>query len=333
MLTSKWQAWQSYRGRSREAALTDFLAEFERFEASEKKAAAAREAAVAAAAQRTTNLQSNLPVKRGSVIANPGIVKEGTLYKQRDVFKGWRPRRFILQDCFLHYYLELDDGVPRRSMDISGCKVTAEKSGRFGDNDLELFPFVISHVKDSKMYTLATDSKSEADDWIAKISAAANSSSSPSGASLGDTSSASTANSASRLMDDSRVEGNGDNSSFSRFRPVNPEITLANLPAKFANKVEVAVRTLVEAVEPTAPNWEPLYEKNGVIARKRSGDVMCVRGDSTVAFPLPEVLGLVSNAERLVEIDGQLQSGRLLKAFSQNTGVHYLKYKQVGDCE
>lgn len=32
--------------------------------------------------------------------------KKGTLYKKRDVFKGYRPRLFVLDPPILHYYLD-----------------------------------------------------------------------------------------------------------------------------------------------------------------------------------------------------------------------------------
>ena len=82
-------------------------------------------------------------------LSGPGR-KQGVLYKQRfvlhlilrllggnhlknnscrDVFKGWRPRVFVLDEqmAALHYYLQEDEvqsGQPRKSILLSGCTIT-----------------------------------------------------------------------------------------------------------------------------------------------------------------------------------------------------------------
>jgi hypothetical protein len=324
ILTSKWQAWQAMRGKSREQAINEFLTEYDRWEAggnagilpstSSQQQPRPSLAPSNSGLANAVSLGAPASTKRGSVLTIQGVIKEGTLYKQRDVFKGWRPRKFVLQEGFLHYYLEPEDVSPRRSMDIAGCKVIAEKSGKFGENDLELFPFVISHIKASKVYTLAADSKAEADDWIAKISAAAQATEGAGpGQVVGHTS----------LMDTPSGDPNN------RCRAYNAEQALANTPKQFLPKLERAVTALVESVDPTAPNWEPMFEKQGIIAKKRSGDVVCVRGDGNVPFALPDVLSVIVNPAHLTDVDAQLQSARLLKSFSNSCGVHHLKYKAV----
>jgi hypothetical protein len=336
------------RGKSRTEAMNEFLSEYERWEnasnappansptnhpppqQSQQRASVVIPAggvpgvgggagggAHAASSANAAAMNANVGTRRGSALAIQGVIKEGTLYKQRDVFKGWRPRRFVLQEGFLHYYYEQDDVSPRRSMDIAGCKVSAEKSGKFGENDQELFPFVISHIKASKVYTLAADSKEEADDWIAKISTAAQASEGrASGYAAGGHTS---------ILESSAAAG-APSSKFSAFRP---EIALANVPPRFLSKLERAVAALVESVDPTAPNWEPMFEKQGIIAKKRAGDVVCVRGDGNVPFSLPDVLSIITNAEGLVDVDAQLQSARMVKAYSSSTFVHQYKYKGV----
>ena len=50
---------------------------------------------------------------------------KGILYKRRDLFtNGWRPRYFILEDNFLHCYLDSNDVVPKHTLDLSGCSVS-----------------------------------------------------------------------------------------------------------------------------------------------------------------------------------------------------------------
>ena len=64
------------------------------------------------------------PTKRTSIRLTDAVtgtvLKAGICYKQRDVFKGWRPRHFVLVDYFLQYYIEADDAMPRNTLDLTG---------------------------------------------------------------------------------------------------------------------------------------------------------------------------------------------------------------------
>ena len=59
--------------------------------------------------QTTTHIISQKP---------PPVLREGLLYKQRNHFKGWRSRWFVLDNQFLHYYLEKEDMASRNSIQI-----------------------------------------------------------------------------------------------------------------------------------------------------------------------------------------------------------------------
>ena len=76
-------------------------------------------------------------------------------------------RHFVLQDSLLHYYLDADDPVPRKTMELTGCSVIAVKPTTL--DGMEYFPFVITHPKSPITYNLSTTSKEAADGWIAAI--------------------------------------------------------------------------------------------------------------------------------------------------------------------
>jgi hypothetical protein len=348
VLRTKWEAWNSFRGISREQAMTEFLDLMVKFEAdpraSTKNASTRPLAASSAASAADTGLQRTNSSR--SVTSNAGggygngvqpgsnVIKVGILYKQRDVFKGWRPRKFILCDAILHYFMEPDDPIPKKSMDISGCTITSIKPLRVGE--VEYFPFVIAHPKAAKAYNLSSDSKAEVDDWIEKLRVAA---------SKIDTYTNFVSNPAERLLGtqvpaesegippatDVSAQGQPSNNSApatggaaatdgGKYKPVDAVTSLANIPFVYAAKIDKAVEALINAVEPNAPNWEPLFEKNGVVAKKRAGDVICVRGDGSMPFAIPDILNLLTNTSRMKEYNSQLNTSQMLKAFNNQTG-------------
>jgi hypothetical protein len=123
-------------------------------------AAVAGAAAGASASSGATSGQKPSASANQVDVSPASMRKQGTLFKQRDLFKGWRPRHFVLQDNFLHYYLEPDDAVPRNTLDLTGCSVTTTKSV-FVDG-VEYFPFIITHPKSKAPYHLSSDSKLDA---------------------------------------------------------------------------------------------------------------------------------------------------------------------------
>jgi hypothetical protein len=110
----------------------------------------------------------------------PVTAKTGVLYKQRDVFKGWRARNFVLKDKLLTYYLQDDDPVPRSTLILDGCRVQPLKDGHTytvkkegtGENML-LYPFSITHPDSNQAYHLAATSQEETDEWIRTLKMAA----------------------------------------------------------------------------------------------------------------------------------------------------------------
>jgi len=270
-------------------------------------------------------------------------IKEGVLFKQRDFMKGWRPRHFILQDTFLHYFLEADDVVPRASMDISGCNISHLDPKRVGQ--LEYFPFALTHGsahhgREKAVYTLASDSRIEADDWVDKIRMAATNAVFHAAAAAEAAASTSTAvhnvrdsvfgglgecvehgggGGVSGAAGGSGVGGGGGGDD-SLYVMQNPETTLKDIPEHIKKKLENVVRTMVNAVDPGA-KWEPLFEKNGVVARKRPGDVVCVRGDGFLPYDVMDIFKLINTSEWAAEINPQVHESRPVKSFSFNTGM------------
>ena len=126
----KWDAWNNFKGLSPEDAMKAFVAEVSK---------------VDSAFKIPTSSDPSPSENRISTVLLSMIKKEGTLFKQRDIFKGWRPRHFVLQAAFLHYYTNKDDDVPHKSLDLRGCTVSPIKSSKSGE--IMYFPFVLSKPK------------------------------------------------------------------------------------------------------------------------------------------------------------------------------------------
>jgi hypothetical protein len=252
------------------------------------------------------------------------IIKEGSLFKQRDFVKGWRSRHFVLQDTFLQYYLDIDDAIPRNSLDVTGCSVESGTPTKV--NGIEYFPFIITNsiaTKSGDSYKLASDSILETEDWVDKIRMAA-------------TNATFHNENTSKELEDDKVDNNttfsdnvvtGEANVTMSF--VNPTETKLNIPDEFSSSIEKAVSAMLSAVQPSASGWEPIFEKKGVTARKRPGGVICVRGDSLLPFSLGEIFCMIQNAEHFADINPQIGSSKVIKTYSSNTYVQYIKFKQI----
>jgi hypothetical protein len=244
----------------------------------------------------------------------PRIIMEGTMYKQRDVFKGWRPRYFVLDDNFLHYFLKKGDDIPKKSIQIFGGSVTVVRSTRVGD--IEYHPFVLSHPKSTKTYNFSVDSKELADQWITALKEVViRDSPGP----------------MANIPLDRILKRRPDEDDVKKTcAPVSPDLTLTHIPEKYALKIEYAVETLVDLVSPqSSTQWKSLFEKNGVIAFKRPGSVVCIRADSLLPLSLLDIFSLLMNDTKQKEIDMSIKSTKRLKSFSENTSLMYTRYKQV----
>jgi hypothetical protein len=296
ILRAKWESWTSFSGLPIEKAMNEFLTTVELLRAG-------------SGGEKSSDLPG-------------GIRKAGTLYKQRDVFKGWRPRHFVLQDSFLHYYIDAEDPVPRNTLDLSGCSVTTIKSTVV--EGIEYFPFVITHPKTTKTYNLSSITKLETDIWVSKILEAA---AAPVSAPVSH-------GKVERLLErrtpEIRDDDNGVHEDVTANKDlVNSVLTMANIPKKFSAKIELAMKAMLDAVSPDATGWDPLFEKNGISAFKRTGDVICVRGDSVLTYNIMDVFDVIMNVGRQLEIDPQQRVHEVIQKYSHHTWAEYIAFKGV----
>ena len=154
VLRGKWDAWTNCAGMSIEKSMQEYTNLVDSLEPSARRSPSI---SAGGASNSTSTKITAAPVQHDAPVS---VRKQGTLYKQRDLFKGWRPRHFVLQDNFLHYYLEPDDPVPRNTLDLTGCSITTTKSVTV--DGVEYFPFVITHPKSKTPYHLSSDSKLDA---------------------------------------------------------------------------------------------------------------------------------------------------------------------------
>lgn len=311
ILKSKWDAWTSCAGMPVEKAMQEYISLVEKLEPTVR-------GSVAPSSD-----------KRKSVIADPGgLKKQGTLFKQRDVFKGWRPRQFILQDNLLHYYLEPDDPAPRNTLDLTGCSITTSKP--VSVDGVEYFPFTISHPKSSKPYHLATDSKLESDIWVSKLLEAASlNQNSATEEECTDTSTSA-----------STVGNSSDANRFSTYNVDNPESylfpntshapeTRMYIPKDLLGKIEKNIESFFELISPESPGWESFFDKNGVTGKKRFGNLIFVKAETVMPYCIYDVFSVIADINRQKEIDPQRLIHEKIKEYSNHTWVEYLRFKGV----
>ena len=66
-----------------------------------------------------------------------------------------------------------------------------------------------------------------------------------------------------------------------------------------------------------------------MIAKKRIGDSICVRGESNFPHNIADVFRLLMNVEAKKETDPQIDVFERIEKYSSNTWIDYLKYKPV----
>jgi len=354
----KYSAWEQCAGMSKQDAMMAFIVEVKKLDpkfsvhglfdgGSPTSSSLPGSPAVASSAISTptggrgsTNgspLSASAGVRRSStgktdLEAGGAVRMEGVLYKQRDVFKGWRSRDFVLQGTFLHYYMQKDDITPKKSMDVSGCSVIAVGKTKVGDQTL--FPFVISHPSSTKSYNLASDTPEGTASWVDVIKEASmkqrsEGSESGEGPYMG------------RLLDrrPPPLVQDVDMTSEEKFiaesiRPMNPETSLLGMPMRYAGKMESAVESLLDSIgDDSTMQWERLYVKQGVSVFKAAGSsgasAICVRGEATLNYPPTEVFGTLMNPAITKTLNPQINMTEKKKLFSDNTFVEYIKCKQV----
>lgn len=311
---AKWDAWNSCRGMSVDKAMQAYVEEVEKIDPSFKASEVKEDG-----------------VKASMFTHNEKIVKEGSLFEQKDIFVSWRPRYIILHKTFLHFCMDPSDHIPLNTMDLIGCTVTPVKPSKIGDK--EIFPFVISHPHSTVTHNMASESQEAADDWIQTIRSV--SSSSPSTSLMPSTITADDRILNRRPMEDDDERQQYQEEQAAKGRPlpaetVAPEITNRNIPPKYAPKVKKAIDLLVDWTSPGAENWTPLFEKDGIKAFTRvDKKVPCVFSEGVVGYPIHDVFRLLIANKRFTELDMQLYTNKRLKTFSINTTVEYLRWKQV----
>lgn len=250
------------------------------------------------------------------VMNSTTVIKEGILYKQRDVFKGWRPRYFTLDDNFLNYYMQKGDIIPRKSMQIFGATITVVKPTKAGD--VEYFPFVISHPKTTKVYNLSATSKAEVDTWIAALTEAASKEAPPNvPLSVVD-----------RLIARRPIPDDEESTTIADREPVNKPLTTQNIPEKYAHKIDLAVNTMLDLT--SSEGWIPMFEQHGVKASRKSGTgAICVKGEIMLPYTIAEIYAVITNEAKKKELDVQIHSSQKIKHFSSHTGIEHVKFKQV----
>lgn len=304
-------------------------------------------------------------IRRTSLKPGQVLMKQGVLYKQRDVFKGWRPRLFVLIDNNLTYYIEGEEGTPKGSLSLSGCSCVAETPTM--SEGVEYFPFTLTHPGSSRPYHLSALSKAESDDWMAKINQAVKTNEpqisaktgisrrgtfttagpdSPSPMAAAAAAAVASANEAPATstvpFKSATVEGGSAKtpSDATADAPpllvagnsvLKPEATLKNVPAHLSTILESKIAAMFDAISPGAPGWEIFMDKEGVKGLKRpgQGDLSAIRADAFMPYNILDVFQCVTSVECLMVMDPMRKQQDKLKILSNHSWVEYFRFKEV----
>jgi len=154
VLRRKWEAWMDCKGLSQDQAMKAYIQLVVEIDPTYKPL----EGTAAA-----------LPPADGIQVA---LSKTGTLYKQRDHIKGWRPRKFVLQETLLSYYIDEQDLQPKAQIDVSGNKVTLGASIKIPPSEDDFATFTLSLPTMTKPYVLACAAE-DVDSWVEALQRAA----------------------------------------------------------------------------------------------------------------------------------------------------------------
>ena len=301
----KYDAWNKYKGLSKADAMKKYIDAVQKVDPSFQTDG--------------SNAKSSGGSGGGTTLEykEPRIVKEGVLFKQKDIFKGWRSRYFVLDETFLHYYADQGDAVPLKSILVLGCTVATVKSTKVGSQ--EYFPFVISNTKSQKTYNLSVHSQSEAQEWIEALQSVIHNSA-PHSTYSGNI---------DRLMPRRPQPDPELNDRSHPSFPVRDEVALEGIPPRFLPKVHKAVHTVMENCS-SDDDWTPLFEKADVKAHWKPNNAgLCVKSEFTTVFSMLDVFTLLIKDTRRKEIDYTLTFCKNVKKFSNNCSVEHNRFKQV----
>lgn len=284
------------------------------------------------------------------------MTKEGSLYKERDILKGWRERQFVLQDTLLHYYLDSDrSSDPRGTMEISGCSIEATKTTTV--DGVTYYPFVIKSGESSQSIHLASTSVTDTTSWVIALGKASNRTSgaplSPprrgsAFSSLAYTNTSVGANSNSAAPEKIAAAGESAVSTekqpssrdqdkqavtFSHDGIMDREATLQGIPDVFLPIIEENIQTVISLCSNTCTGWEPLFEKNGITASKKQyGSGLCVLGDYTFSgskYTVLDIFSVIADLTILMQFDTQRESTKKVEEYSANTWLEHIQFKQI----
>ncbi len=348
----KWMAWKKKQGMSKEQAMQAYI---DQMDLIDEELTTGGAALMDATGGNAALYRSN----EGLYSSQDSISKTGVLYKQRDVFKGWRARTFVLKDKLLTYYLHDDDPVPRSTLILEGCRVQPLKDGHTytvkkegSGESLPLFPFSITHPDSNQAYHLAATSQEETDEWIRTLKMAA---AGPRRVSLRRKPSVdsrlwqqqqqqrSQHSSSENLAASGDGGGGGGGGSSSTSRPSSsfglplPEAggfvapgNAALMPPELRSKVSRALQAVLDNTEGgDGVGWELTSTRSDVQVYRRPGLVNSFRGEGRIpAHPVSVLLAVMDLSQRQA-YDTHFEFGRRVKMYNGHTSLDYHHYRAV----
>ena len=332
IMVNKWKAWVDCKGMSREESMDAFCKLVKIIDPQYNYTGSSPKVGSDIAEVKTAQTKQ---AKAQQLMQRNAVSKNGLLRKMSDWKKNWEIRYFVLQKGTMSYYLKKGDPEPRKKLSLVECNVEKKKDTTLIEGKV-CHGFSVAHSGLGLLWSLVCDTEEERDEWVkaihevkgipvsggvqeSKTSAVVLSSATQPAASNQSTSSA--ASSSTGAID----------ASASGAIPSPTE----NVPAQFVENLEACIRNLLAATANdgvaggVGDGWERMYEKDGMIASRKPGEKIIVKGTAELPYSVLDIFSTIVDVGNLQKLNPQVDRTQKLVVFNRQSSTNHVVFKEV----
>jgi len=105
--------------------------------------------------------------------------------------------------------------------------------------------------------------------------------------------------------------------------------TVSLIPTDYKQRTNDAANNMIRLQATDCPNWDVLYEKDGVKASKLNSGGICVKGEGILPFAIYDIFRLVCTTTRMTELDTQMDRNHKIETLALGSSHEYFRWKAV----